>query len=354
MTFTENEEIQYKRHLILSELGPEGQKKLKKSSVLIIGAGGLGCPVLQYLTAAGIGKIGIIDDDVVDQTNLQRQILYTHDDIGKSKVSAAIKRLSALNPYITFKGYPEKLMKENAVEYFKQYDIIVDGSDNFPTRYLVNDAAVLANKPLVFGSIYKFEGQVSVFNYQDGPTYRCLFPQPPKPNEVPSCSEIGVLGILPGIIGCFQANEVIKLVTGLGSVLSGQLLTYNVLNHSQFVLKFQKDPNINIVALEKDYDYFCGIPTNIIEMQYSEIKDKTEQYFLIDVREEWERLEGHIGGVHIPVHELPARFNEIQTDLPIVVYCQSGNRGKTAVMVLEEKLPNHTIHNLEGGYSGIV
>ena len=318
----------------------------------------MGCPILQYLAAAGVGTIGIIDNDVVDQTNLQRQVLYTHLDIGQPKVDTAIKKLSALNPYISFKSYNTMLNRDNALEIFDLYDIIVDGSDNFPTRYLANDAAVLTNKPLVFGSIYKFEGQVTVFNYQNGPTYRCLFPTPPQPGEVPSCSEIGVLGVLPGFIGSLQANEVIKIITGLGTVLSGQLLTYNTLNLSQFVLRFKKNPALKILELEKDYAYFCGIlepndDMQYTEIEYTEIKDSLNQYFLIDVRELWEREDGHIGGVHIPVHEIPARLAEIKTELPVVVYCQSGARGKTATLLLSDIAPQFKTYNLAGGMNAV-
>ena len=221
MSLSPEENIQYSRHLILNEIGEIGQKKLKASKVLVIGAGGLGCPILQYLTAAGVGTIGIVDFDTVDKTNLQRQILYTHKDIGAFKAEVAANRLAELNPFVNFKIYVEKLTNKNASNLFSSYDIVVDGSDNFPTRYLINDAAVLANKPVVFGSIYKFEGQVTVFNYQNGPTYRCLFPNPPQPSTVPNCSEIGVLGVLPGIIGSIQANEVIKIICEIGQVLSG-------------------------------------------------------------------------------------------------------------------------------------
>jgi len=358
MSLTTEEKRQYNRHLILKEIGAAGQLKLKQSKVLIIGAGGLGAPILQYLTAAGVGTIGIIDHDIIDQSNLQRQVLYAHSDIGQSKVNTAISRLSSLNPFISFNGYNELLTKDNAIKIFQSYDIIVDGSDNFPTRYLVNDAAVLTNKPLVFGSIYKFEGQVTVFNYQNGPTYRCLFPTPPAPGEVPNCSEIGVLGVLPGLIGSLQANETIKIITGIGDVLSGKLLTYNTLSLTQVILTFKKNTTLKILELEKDYDYFCGIFENTDDMRYAEIdytdiKEQLDQYFLIDVREDWERLEGHLGGIHIPVHEIPERLNEINTELPVVVYCQSGKRGKTATLLLSDIAPQFKTYNLTGGLNAI-
>src|SRR5690606_19253182 len=214
----------YSRHIILSEIGQAGQDKLLSAKVLVIGAGGLGCPVLQYLAAAGIGTLGIIDFDVVEISNLQRQVLFGTSSLGKNKAEAAKKHLEDLNPEISIMAYAEKLTYQNALELFKNYDIIVDGSDNFETRYLVNDACIITNKPLVFGAIYKFEGQVSVFNYQNGPSYRCLFPNPPQKDTVPNCSEIGVLGVLPGIIGSMQANEVLKIILGIGSTLSGKLL----------------------------------------------------------------------------------------------------------------------------------
>lgn len=349
MKFTPGENIQYSRHLILGEVGAIGQEKLKSAKVLVIGAGGLGCPVLQYLTASGIGTIGIVDDDVVDQSNLQRQILYTYNDIGKPKVTSAIARLSQLNPYIQFKAYHEKLTVQNAIQLFKLYDIIVDGSDNFPTRYLVNDAAVITKKPLVFGSIFKFEGQVSVFNYQNGPTYRCLYPSSPNPNEVPNCSEIGVLGVLPGIIGCLQANEVIKIVCELGEVLSGKILIFNALNLNQFIVNFSKNEAAKITELQTDYHFFCGIKTAPKEISLVEINENSDQYYLLDVRTALEREQFHIGGKHIPLQELEVRFSEINTSKNIVVYCKAGIRSNMAIQILQEKGISNTLINLKGG-----
>ena len=241
MALLVEEQQQYNRHIILDEVGLVGQEKLKSASVLVIGAGGLGCPVLSYLSAAGVGRIGIIDHDTVDQSNLQRQVLYAQLDIGTPKVEAAKRYLSLLNPFVKFESYNEKLTCSNAVDFFENYDIIVDGSDNFPTRYLVNDAAVLTGKPVVFGSVFKFEGQLSVFNYNQGPTYRCLYSRPPGENEAPNCSEIGVIGVLPGIIGSLQANEVIKIICGIGEVLSGKLLLFDALSLNQSLLKFLKN-----------------------------------------------------------------------------------------------------------------
>lgn len=349
MNLSSEEQQQYNRHLILDEIGEAGQLKLKQAKVLVIGAGGLGCPILQYLTAAGVGNVGIIDHDIVAQSNLQRQILYSHDDIGKYKAEVAANKLSGLNPFVNFEIYLERLTSEIAVELFSKYDMIVDGSDNFPTRYLVNDASVLTNKPVVFGSIFKFEGQVSVFNYQTGPTYRCLYPNAPKPNEVPNCSETGVLGVLPGIIGSLQANEVLKIICGIGDVLSGKLLTYNALTMQQLVLSFQKNKVIQITGLDADYDLFCGLPKSNLEITKNEFEKNLEQYNLLDVREDYERVQHHIGGLHIPLGELASRVNEISQDKDLVVYCKAGVRSKIAIDVLKNKGFTKQLLNLKGG-----
>lgn len=352
MSLSNEEQQQYNRHLILDEIGEEGQLKLKQARVLVIGAGGLGCPILQYLAAAGVGKIGIIDHDTIDQSNLQRQILYSHDDIGKHKAEIAANKLSGLNPYVEFEVYLQKVTSEIAIELFSRYDIVVDGSDNFPTRYLVNDAAVLTNKPVVFGSIFKFEGQVSVFNYKSGPTYRCLYPNSPKPIEVPNCSEIGVLGVLPGIMGSLQANEVLKMICGIGKVLSGKLLTYNALSMQQMILSFEKDESIQITQLDTDYDFFCGLPKNNLEITKAELEINLEQYNLLDVREDYERAQYNIGGQHIPLGQLAARFAEVSQDKELVVYCKAGVRSKMAIDVLKDKGFAKPLVNLRGGVFG--
>ncbi|WP_348704959.1 molybdopterin-synthase adenylyltransferase MoeB [Tenacibaculum sp. 190524A02b] len=349
MMLTLEEQKQYNRHIILDTIGKEGQLKLKQAKVLVIGAGGLGCPILQYLTAAGVGTIGIIDDDVIDQSNLQRQILYTIDDIGKSKAKIAANRLAKLNPFVHFNVYKEKLTNQNAISLFNLYDIIVDGSDNFATRYLTNDAAVITNKPLVYGAIFKFEGQVSVFNYQGSATYRCLYPTPPKPDESPNCSEIGVLGVLPGIIGSLQANETIKIICGIGEVLANKLLMYDTLSMRQMLLKFEKTAQANITELDNDYDFFCGIKTTSNEITQEELQNNIDKYQLLDVRENWEREEQHIGGLHIPLGELPARYNEINTQKPIVVYCKSGIRSLQAIHFLETQSDDFKLLNLKNG-----
>ena len=291
------EKNRYSRHILLDKVGLEGQEKLKAAKVMVIGAGGLGCPVLQYLTAAGVGTIGIIDFDVVDETNLQRQILFTVNDIGINKAMAAENRLKQLNPHITFNVYPEKLSTQNALDLFSEYDIIVDGTDNFSTRYLVNDACVITEKPLVYGAIYKFEGQVTVFNYKGGPTYRCLFPEPPKAGSVPNCSEIGVIGVLPGLIGTKQANEVIKLILEIGEPLSGKLVTYDSLNNTTLTLNINRsEEQVQKVLNEKDnfknidYDLFCGVGnhvgSDIDEISLEELKvwfNASDDFQLVDV-----------------------------------------------------------------------
>ncbi|MFC2127995.1 molybdopterin-synthase adenylyltransferase MoeB, partial [Bacteroidota bacterium] len=344
------EKKQYSRHFILNEIGISGQEKLKKAKILVIGAGGLGCPVLQYLTAAGIGTIGIIDNDTVTQSNLQRQILFTYNDIGKPKVLCAKKRLEQINPFIKFNTYQVYLNSENALDLFEQYDIIVDGSDNFQTRYLTNDAAVLSNKPLVFGAIFKFEGQISVFNYKNGPTYRCLFPEPPKANSIPNCSDIGVMGVLPGIVGCYQANEVIKIICGIGEVLSGKLLSLNTLNLQQNLLNFKKNNTIQINKLI-DYAIFCGTEDKYLEIDSVELKEKLvlENIVLIDVRKTMEREHFNIGGLHIPLHQLQQKLEELKEADNIVFYCQVGQRSLLASKILKEKYPNKKSYSLKGG-----
>lgn len=349
MVLSNEEQKQYSRHLILDDIGETGQLKLKNAKVLVVGAGGLGCPILQYITAAGVGTIGIIDHDKVDQTNLQRQILYTHGDIGHYKATAAANRLSLLNPFVTFKTYTEPLNSKNALELFSEFDIIMDGSDNFPTRYLVNDACVITNKPLVFGSIFKFEGQVSVFNYKNGPTYRCLFPAPPKSNQVPNCSEIGVLGVLPGIIGTLQANEVLKMICGLGDVLSGKLLAFNALNLNQTLLSFEKNTSISIHSLDTDYAFFCGEPVSFKELTYLDYKNQQENFNLLDVRTQAERDEFHIGGLHIPLNELNFRLEEVPHSKKLLVYCKSGMRSKSAVEILQDTGLKNELFSLKGG-----
>lgn len=349
MNLKASEKEQYSRHLILDEVGVVGQLKLKQAKVLVIGAGGLSCPALQYLTAAGVGTIGIVDDDVIEQSNLQRQILYTHKDIGKNKAKTAAKRLQKLNVFISFEIHEERLTKNNALQLVNSYDIIIDGTDNFPTRYLINDAAVILNKPVVFGSIFKFTGQVGVFNYKNSATYRCLYPTPPRPNAVPNCSEVGVLGVLPGIIGSLQANEVLKIILGLGTVLSNKLLTYDVLSMQQLIFSFDKNPSIIIEVLEDDYHMFCGVSKSIKEISFQEYKAKSSNFNVLDVRTYVERNEFHIDSIHIPWDELEERLDELPTNKNLLVLCKSGMRSKLAINLLETKGFLKELVNLKGG-----
>lgn len=329
----------YNRHIILSEVGPSGQEKLNKAKVLVIGAGGLGCPILQYLAAAGIGEIGIVDFDVVELSNLQRQVLFGKSSLGKNKAIAAKDRLVDLNDEIKITAYPKALTYQNAIALFKLYDIIVDGSDNFETRYLVNDACIITNKPLVFGAIYKFEGQVSVFNYNNGPSYRCLFPNPPEKDAIPNCSEIGVLGVLPGIIGSMQANEVIKLILGIGDVLPGTLLCYNALTNQTSSLKINK----NNTAINKVLDSKSNFNTKPLHFNCEtttevSIEDiiSNKNIQIIDVREIYELPK--INGFNIenlPLSTLHFNIKQLNNNKAKYFFCQSGIRSKKAVELLK-------------------
>lgn len=333
----------YSRHILLPEIGKVGQQKINDAKVLVVGAGGLGCPILQYLTAAGIGTLGIVDFDVVDESNLQRQILYGTSSLGVNKALAAKERLSDLNSLITINAYPEKLTPDNALGLFQQYDIIVDGTDNFSTRYLINDAVILTNKPLVYGAIYKFEGQVAVFNYKNGPSYRCLFPAPPEEGTIGNCADIGVLGVLPGIIGIMQANEVLKLVLDLGTVLSGKLLCFNALSNTSITLKLKRSElEIEKVISQKEqfksiHSKAISCETPVIEISIEDALQKENVQF-IDVREPHEqpKLE-HLNPVEIPLGTLKENLNKIDPKIETVVFCQSGVRSKKAVSLLQEQ-----------------
>jgi len=358
--FSNEELAQYSRHLILPEFNIEGQRKLKNSSVLVVGAGGLGCPVLQYLTAAGVGHIGIMDFDVVDSSNLQRQVLFTVDDVGKPKAETAAKKLSRLNPFIKFTVINSKLTSENALEIIAAYDLICDGTDNFPTRYLVNDACVILGKPNVHGAIFRFEGQVSVFNFKKedgtyGPQYRDIFPSPPPPGQVPSCAEGGVLGVLPGIVGSIQANEVIKVLTGIGDPLAGRLFIFDALSFETRILKIGKDPELQAPEQLIDYDDFCGVNTStksgIKEVTVEELKaliDNEEKFQLIDVRESYEYEISNLGGILIPLDQLDARVHDIPSSGKTILHCRSGARSAKAIKKLEQ-LGFHNLYNLKGG-----
>ncbi len=346
----------YRRHLTLPELGLEGQERLLGSSVLLIGAGGLGCPAAQYLAAAGVGTIGRIDDDEVDQSNLQRQILYSTADVGRPKVEVAKERLVGLNPDVTVHAMQTRLDSSNALELFADYDVIVDGTDNFPTRYLTNDACVLLGKPNVHGSIFRFEGQASVFDATRGPCYRCLYPEPPPPGAVPSCAEGGVLGILPGTVALVQATETLKILTGIGESLCGRLLHYDALEMAWREFKLKKDPDCPLCGRAPtiraliDYEGFCGMPAREGEAvdeirlcsasEYAARSDAGEEMVLLDVRDSDEIETAKIEGAHwIPLGELEARIGELLPAKggPIVVYCHLGGRSEKAARLLLER-----------------
>lgn len=357
---TDNERHRYSRHLLLDKVGINGQEKLKQAKVLVIGAGGLGCPVLMYLTAAGVGTIGVIDFDTVDETNLQRQVLFNVNDIGKNKALAAKEKLIAQNPYINLIAYSEELTNQNALELFAKYDIIVDGTDNFSTRYLVNDACVINNKPLVYGAIFKFEGHVTVFNLNDGPTYRCLFPSPPTPGSVPSCSDVGVLGVLPGIIGMQQANEVLKIILGIGNVLSEKMLVYNALSAESMIVKLSKN-EAEIAKTKKidvacfNYDFFCGITQkNKLTMKEISINDlphflEEKEIQILDVRMPWEQPKlADERVINIPLQEIPQNIGAIDKNIKTLVLCQHGVRSVRCIEFLENEGFNQLINLKEG------
>lgn len=346
----------YSRHVILSEIGESGQKKINSSKVLVIGSGGLGCPVLQYLAAAGVGTIGIVDNDTVDISNLQRQVLFGKSALGMNKAEAAKERLSDINDELDYQIYPVKLTNRNALDIVSKYDIVVDGTDNFATRYLINDACVILGKPLVYGSIFKFEGQVSVFNYKGGATYRCLFPSPPDPGTVPSCSEVGVLGVLPGLIGTMQANEVLKIILGLGDVLSGKLMmfnaltlesqSWNILANSEQIEELKQETSL----LNKDYEEFCGFGKSDIEILISDVKNPSD-FTWVDIRNEYEVPRTNLPDViEVPLDELSTQLYRIPTNKPIVFICQKGMRSRLAVEIFEkEKSGRVKSFSLHGG-----
>ena len=364
VTLTNDEILRYSRHLIMPEVGMEGQQKLKAARVLCIGAGGLGSPLALYLAAAGVGTLGIVDFDVVDYTNLQRQIIHSTADVGRKKLDSAAEKLKAINPFLTIKTFDTRLTSDNALKIFADFDIIADGTDNFPTRYLVNDACVLTGKPNVYGSIFRFEGQASVFATEHGPCYRCLYPEPPPPGLVPSCAEGGVLGILPGLVGVMQATEVIKLILGKGEPLIGRLLLVDALGMKFRELKLRKNPDCPVCGTHPtitkliDYNEFCGIrgeetpvTSNVPEMQVEELKQKLdagEDIFVLDVREPHEYQICNIGGYLIPLGDLPKRVSELDSSREIVAHCRSGVRSGKAVDFLRQA-GFKKVRNLAGG-----
>jgi molybdopterin/thiamine biosynthesis adenylyltransferase/rhodanese-related sulfurtransferase len=357
----------YSRHLTLPQVGRDGQRKLKAASVLVVGTGGLGSPASMYLAAAGIGHIGLVDYDTVEVTNLQRQIVHSESTIGMLKVDSAALRLRGLNPNVTVETHHEPLTSENAFDILTPYDVIVDGTDNFPTRYLLNDAAVMLGKPLVYGSIYRFEGQVSVFGMKEGPCYRCLLPQPPAPGLVPSCAEAGVLGVVPGTIGTIQATEAFKLILGIGEPLVGRLLLYDALDMAFDMITLPKRPTCPVcgdspsITQLIDYEGFCGVPAydhptpeqaTVPTLSVQDIKarlDTNEPLLLLDIREPHELTISQIrGAVNIPMSQLPARQHEIPRDRPVVVFCHAGVRSARLIAQLQARGYTNLI-NMKGG-----
>jgi sulfur-carrier protein adenylyltransferase/sulfurtransferase len=365
--FTREELARYNRHIIIPGFGMEAQKKLKQSSVLVVGSGGLGSPVLLYLAAAGVGTLGIVDFDVVDDSNLQRQVLFGVESVGKPKVEAAKERLMALNPHLNIRLHNTHINSSNALDIVKDYDVVADGTDNFPTRYLVNDACVLLDKPNVYASIFQFDGQVSVFNYVDengvrGPNYRDLYPTPPPPGLVPSCAEGGVLGVLPGIIGSLQALEVIKVITGVGEPLSGRFYTFDALQFQSHTFRISKRAD-NPISGENptikeliDYEQFCGMRAveekplkEITSKELYDLQVKGEPIQIIDVREPHEYEIANIGGELMPLSTVLDNAGQISRDKKVIVHCKMGGRSARAIKELEDKFGFTNLYNLKGG-----
>ena len=365
---TASELERYSRHLVIPEVGKAGQLKLKAANVLVLGAGGLGSPISMYLAAAGVGRLGIVDFDELSYSNLQRQVLYSTNDVGHQKTELAKQRLLEINPNIEITLYNERLTRDNALDILRDYDIIADGTDNFATRYLVNDACVMLGKPFVYGSILRFEGQVSFFDPRKGPCYRCLYPEPPFPGDTPNCADGGVLGVLPGIVGSMQANEVIKFIIGKGELLNGRLLLIDALNMKFREVKFVKDPACPVCSSDPiiteliDYELFCnnknnkGIMTEhneweITVEEYKKRIDSGEEIFLLDIREAHERDISHIGGLLVPMSELPERMDELPEDkhTEIIVYCRTGNRSHHVTLFLKDNAGYTNVKNMLGG-----
>jgi molybdopterin/thiamine biosynthesis adenylyltransferase/rhodanese-related sulfurtransferase len=345
------EQLRYKRHTLLPEIGVSGQLNFKTARILVIGAGGLGCPALQYLAGAGIGHIAILDGDTVDLSNLQRQVLYHTTDIGLNKAECAAHSLQQLNPDIEIIALPFRLDSDNAIALIQDYDLILDGSDNFETRYLVNDACVISGKPFISGSVYRFEGQLSVFNYKGGPTYRCLYPEP---NDIGNCEETGVLGTLPGTVGCLMAGEALKIISGAGIVLSETLLIYNSLSNQFSSFRFSAmEENQHITSL-LPYEAVCF--TAMPEISAEEFRlmiERKEIFQLIDVREPEEYQSANLSGVLIPLASLSLRFGEIRKDIPVIIHCQGGKRSLKALEFLKEKGFTN-VRSLTGGIAGFL
>ncbi len=350
---SKEELLKYNRHLIMPEIGLEGQEKIKLAKVLVIGAGGLGTPVLQYLTAAGVGTIGIVEYDTVSESNLQRQVLYSETDIGKPKIEIAKSKLEKLNSYIKIKLFNLKLTKENVLDIFPSFDVIIDTSDNFPTRYLVNDACVILNKPLVYGAIHKFLGQVAVFNYKGGPTYRCIFPEQPEEGEVPNCSTIGVLGAVPGVIGAMQAVEALKIVINNGNVLSGKLFQIDFLEFRTEIITIEKDSNFSNITELSEYENTCQsvddrINTILVTELYSKIKNK-ENILIYDLRSPEQFKDYNIGGKNIEVEKFIFAPENLTKEKTVIFVCEFGEKSKTLTEYLQFEKGFTNVYNLEGG-----
>ncbi len=344
----------YQRQTVLKEFGPEAQQKLKDASVLVVGAGGLGIPVLQYLNAMGVGTLGIVEQDIIEITNLQRQVLYTENDLGKPKLDVVLQRLQSQNSNTRFRIFDTFLNRQNALDIISDFDVVVDGTDNFPTRYLINDSCVILKKPFVSGAIQGFEGQLSVFNYQDGPTYRCLFPNMPGQAEIPNCNENGVLGVVPGVIGNLQALEVIKVITGIGECLSGKLLLFNGLLQSYQTIDFSRcSENTPITTLQESYGMEqCGVYNTLSLEDLEKLLKEGDSIQLIDVRTEEEYSNyclPHVKSKNIPLDQLKDRTQELDHIKPIYIICQSGQRSAKAVKQLEELNLGLTLYHIEGG-----
>lgn len=361
--FERDEYLRYSRHFSLPQIGLKGQAKLKAASVLVIGAGGLGSPVSIYLAAAGVGHIGIVEFDTIELSNLQRQVLFTTAEVGQPKLATAQKRLQALNPHIEVTPYDEPLSAANAERIFTGYDLVIDGTDNFPTRYLVNDVCAFQGIPNVYGSIYQFDGQISLFHAAEGPCYRCIYPEPPPPGLVPSCAEGGVLGVLPGIVGSLQAAEAIKWITGAGESLLGRLILFDALAMSFKTVKLQKDPNCPVcsenptITRPIDYEGFCGLSStgetvSSPGLTVHEVKEKLDRdgdVIVLDVREDWERDIAHLeGALPIPMNEIPNRLQELDPTKEIVVYCHTGRRSDTVANFLIKEGFTQTVNMLGG------
>ncbi len=361
--FEREEYLRYSRHFSLPQIGLEGQAKLKAASVLVIGAGGLGSPVSIYLAAAGVGHIGIVEFDTIELSNLQRQVLFTTAEVGQSKLAAAQKRLQALNPHIEVTAYNEPLSAANAEGIFTGYDLVIDGTDNFPTRYLVNDVCAFQGIPNVYGSIFQFDGQISLFHAAEGPCYRCIYPEPPPPGLVPSCAEGGVLGVLPGIVGSLQAAEAIKWITGAGESLLGRLILFDALTMSFKTVKLQKDPNCPVcsenptITRPIDYEGFCGLSSTeelvtspgVTVQEVKEKLDRNGDVIVLDVREDWEWDIAHLeGALPIPMNDVPNRLQELDPTKEIVVYCHTGRRSDTVANFLIREGYTQTVNMLGG------